>query len=398
MLSAETFTSFCQLVLENDDTTGAQCEMLQDFLQERGSSEQVGKMICSKLQEIRGTDSLIAGLCHPSLELRNGVLSEMKKFCVPPDPFAVDGIVAKLKRIVTEDLHGEWFTHVAAILSVVQIAQMDYCQKGTVRNDTLFWVLDMLGSDTQDNTHFALVTSLGICLKGVGKDVAGADCTILASSDEQQLLVCLNRTLLDKDRSVNGPSEALADVRAYSEGLVDWVVSKSLIETGQWPLRHVLLFCEQTANIVRATHVCRQLLGRVQALSIETFLTEQDDLLKGLSKMLAIIGPDGPSLVLLFLDKGNARQRVIMLHIAADLNMKFGSHLGDLSRILLSEPGDDASDQILLTRFLEQEYTRHESELEHESLSAVSKAFCYLQTVFASTAPDSGTPQKSSRN
>ena len=83
-----------------------------------------------------------------------------------------------------------------------------------------------------------------------------------------------------------------------------------------------------------------------------------------------------------------------MLHIAADLNMKFGSHLGDLSRILLSEAGDDASDQILLTRFLEQEYTRHESELEHESLSVVSKAFCYLQTVFASAAPDSRTPQK----
>jgi len=98
---------------------------------------------------------------------------------------------------------------------------MDYYQKGTVRNDTLFWVLDVLGSDAQDDTHFALVTSLGICLKGVAKDMAGADCTILASSDEQQLLICLNHTLNDKDRSVNGPSEALADVKVYSEGFVD---------------------------------------------------------------------------------------------------------------------------------------------------------------------------------
>jgi len=50
---------------------------------------------------------LTAGLCHPSLELRTGVLSEMKKFGVPPNPFAVDGIVAKLQEIVTEDPHGE---------------------------------------------------------------------------------------------------------------------------------------------------------------------------------------------------------------------------------------------------------------------------------------------------
>jgi len=133
MLSAETFTSFCQLVLDRDDTTGAQCEMLLDFLKYLGSSGQVEKMIRSKLQEIRGTDSLITGLCHPSLELRNGVLSKMQKFGVPPDPFAIDGIVTKLKEIVTEDPHGEWFTCAAAILSVVQIAHMDYYLKSTVK-------------------------------------------------------------------------------------------------------------------------------------------------------------------------------------------------------------------------------------------------------------------------
>ena len=91
----------------------------------------------------------------------------------------------------------------------------------------------MLGSDTQDDSHFALVTSLGICLKGVANDVDGVGCIMLSSSDEQQLVFYLDRTLNDNDRSVNGPLEALADVKAYSEGLVNWVVSKSLIETGQ---------------------------------------------------------------------------------------------------------------------------------------------------------------------
>jgi len=402
MLSAEIFTSLCQLVLENDDTTGALCEMLQDFLKERGSSEHVGKMICSKLQEIRGTVSLIAGLCHPSLELRNGVLSEMKKFGIPSDPFAhADGIVAKLKQIVL--IKTEWNTRAAVILSVAQIAQMDYCQMrtdrhglrqiGTGRHDTLCWVLDMLGSDTQDDTHFALVTSLGICLKGAGNDEEGEDLIMLSSSDEQQLLVYLDRTLNDNYRSVNGSSEALADVKAYSQGLVDWVVNKSLIKTGQWPLRYVLLFCEQTADSVRATHLSRQLLGRVQALSIETFQTEQDDLLKGLSQMLAVIGPDGSTVILPFLEKGKAHQRVILLRVAADLNMQFAHlHLADFARCLLSEAGDDTTDQSLLTNFLEQEYTRHESELEYKSLGVVSSAFCYLQSVIGSAALDDGEP------
>jgi len=218
MLSAEFFMRFFQFVLESDDTTGAQCEMLQDFLKERGSSEQVVEMIRSKLQEIQGpSDSLIAGLCHPSLELRNGVLSEIKKFGLPPNPFAADGIVSKLKEIVT-DQRCEWNRRAAAILSVAQIAQIEHCQIGNGRHDTLYWVLDMLGSHTQDDTHFALVTTLGICLKGVGNNAARVDCIILASSDEQLLLIFLNRTLIDKDPSANGPSEALADVKAYSEG------------------------------------------------------------------------------------------------------------------------------------------------------------------------------------
>jgi len=278
-LHDEMFVEFCRLVLKRDSGEGVHCEFVQDFLKERGASEKVQEMVCSRLQEIRGTDFLIAGLCHPSLELRNRVLCDMKKFSMPPDPFAqADGTVVELKQIA-EDCNSDrtWYTRAAAILSVAQIAQMDHCQMGKERHDTLCWVLDMFGSHIQDDTCFALVTSLGICLKGVGKDVAGADCIMLASSDEQLLLVFLNAL---KDRSVNGLWDALADVKAYSEGLLDWVVSKSLIETGQWPLRHVLLFCEQTADIdsARAKHFCRQLLGRVQALSIETFQTEQHDL------------------------------------------------------------------------------------------------------------------------
>ena len=61
-----TFTDFCSAVLECDDGTGACCELVQDFLKERGSCGAVEQMLRDKMQEIRGTDLLVAGLCHPS--------------------------------------------------------------------------------------------------------------------------------------------------------------------------------------------------------------------------------------------------------------------------------------------------------------------------------------------
>jgi len=71
ILSAETCTRFCKLVL----ATGAQDEMVHDFLTERGSSEKVEQMVRNKLGEIRGTDSLVAGpgICYLSQQLRDGV-------------------------------------------------------------------------------------------------------------------------------------------------------------------------------------------------------------------------------------------------------------------------------------------------------------------------------------
>jgi hypothetical protein len=75
-------------------------------------------MVCDKLQEIRGSEWLIAGLCHPSLELWNIVLSEMKKFVVPPDPFAeTDGTATALKQIA-EDGASKWHKRAAALLSL----------------------------------------------------------------------------------------------------------------------------------------------------------------------------------------------------------------------------------------------------------------------------------------
>ena len=39
------------------------------------------------LLELRGADNLVAGLCHPSPELRRLLISEMQQFRTPADPF-----------------------------------------------------------------------------------------------------------------------------------------------------------------------------------------------------------------------------------------------------------------------------------------------------------------------
>ena len=103
------FTAFCGQVLECDDKSGTCCELVRDFLQKRGGSEEVEQMVRDKLQVIRGTGHLIAGLFHQSPEIRRPfhktklVLSEMKQFGIPSDPFV---IVARLKK-VAEDYEAE---------------------------------------------------------------------------------------------------------------------------------------------------------------------------------------------------------------------------------------------------------------------------------------------------
>jgi len=220
---------------------------------------------------------------------------------------------------------------------------------------------------------------------------------MLAGHDELFLLSSLHRNLYrtkyDKKHSASGVSGALSDLKAFSEGLVDWVLSRSLIERGQWPSRHVLLFCEKiaaSADRGRATNIFRQLLCRIHASSIEVFEKEKHGLLKGLSIVLAVIGPNGPLIVLTFLEVGKAQQRVRVLCVATDLNMQFARQtLGDLACCLLSE-GQHMSDPSLLATFLEDEYAL----FQQSRLGEVSRTFCYLQTVMEPAASDSGASQQ----
>eukprot|EP00277_Geminigera_cryophila_P003569 CAMPEP_0179413852 /NCGR_PEP_ID=MMETSP0799-20121207/5331_1 /TAXON_ID=46947 /ORGANISM="Geminigera cryophila, Strain CCMP2564" /LENGTH=402 /DNA_ID=CAMNT_0021186375 /DNA_START=1 /DNA_END=1210 /DNA_ORIENTATION=+ len=259
MLPEEQFKSFCELVLQNDDGTGVHCELVNDFLKERGGSEEVHLMVRNRLQTVRGTESLIAGLCHPSLELRNRVLSEMKKFEMPPNPFS-DGTTARLRQIA-EDKCDVWHKRAAAIISLAQIAQMDHCQECDGRADTLAWLLGMLMSFSDDE-----VESGGDIVE---RAVDDQNLHVDASSRREDDAVVLK--VLQTSIRLGSLPEAIADLDFFSTPLLVWFLDQhAMLVDGSWPARHLLCMCKKISpdDNERVVRLVQKLLDRMHASSL----------------------------------------------------------------------------------------------------------------------------------
>jgi hypothetical protein len=163
------------------------------------------------------------------------VLSEMKEFRVPSNPFA-EGTVTTLKMFA-EDTSCVWHTRAASVLSIAQIAQMKHCSH-IDRTETIQWMLTMLqsGPDELENIHFALVSALGTLLRHDGSDGVEGDGIVLCPEDENVLFQAnLRESVVIAD--------ALSDLKVCSEGLVDWLQREPCrIAGGKWPIRHVRNF------------------------------------------------------------------------------------------------------------------------------------------------------------
>jgi hypothetical protein len=309
----------------------------------------------------------------------------MKKFGVPPDPFAeTDGTAAALRQIA-EDGARKWHTRAAALLSLVQMAQMDHCRKGNSRSDTLQWLLEMLNweeeKEEEENIdiRFALVSGLGTMLKGVEQTETKDGIMLVAAEDEPLLLSALKQ-------SANGVVvEALADLKAHSDGLMDWVSNESsLIADGVWPMRHLLhVFCIKTATSGsqdRAEKLWQQLFGRVHAVSEETFNKEQDDVLEGLM-ICPAMRDDRLPLFLHLLLSGGVKQRSRVIKVAAKISMhclrESRESLDMLAQALLS----DVVEGCLLADLLQGGSLLADllkSELNQTNLRQSSNVFRYL--------------------
>jgi len=338
MLPEEQFKSFCELVLQNDDGTGVHCELVNDFLKERGGSEEVHLMVRNRLQTVRGTESLIAGLCHPSLELRNRVLSEMKKFEMPPNPFS-DGTTARLRQIA-EDKCDVWHKRAAAIISLAQIAQMDHCQECDGRADTLAWLLGMLmsfsddevesGSDSNHEIYFPLVKGLGILLKGQFDD---QNLHVDASSRREDDAVVLK--VLQTSIRLGSLPEAIADLDFFSTPLLVWFLDQhAMLVDGSWPARHLLCMCKKISpdDNERVVRLVQKLLDRMHASSLN-----EKDLSSCNSSLSCIQERFGGEIILSpmlrLLDTGEVSKRVRMIAAAKLLKPQFGSNLHDFGDV-----------------------------------------------------------------
>ena len=345
----------------------------------------------ARLHEIRGVEALIIGLCHPSLELRSRILSEMEKFGVPHDPFTrTGGIATELKRIAHNN-EAMWYKRAAAISSLVQIAQMDSSQQGenAIQNlkqkcrqvldraETLRWVLEMLESCMDENVHYALAKGLGTLLKG--KEETTHDCAWMPLCQEDGNVVLHALEMSDSQRIM----DVVADLNAYSDGLMDWVLSKSYSKSkGKWPMRHVLnVFCSRitTSNdLERAVILAKNLFGRVHAVSSEIFKIEASHLFNGLKATCKIIETDTLPLLLPFLKSGEVLQRVRVIEMAAKLetadlgclSLNFAcKSLVDFASSLLCEihTGVGLKGQCLLDELMEHEIAEYRIEHMHFS-------------------------------
>jgi len=323
-LLKENFVQFCKTVLQWDNGAGANCELVRAFLKERGESaesEQVEQMVRDKLLEIRGASNLIAGLCHPSPELRDLLLSEMRQFKMPSDPFS-DGTIAKLKNIA-EDITCFWHTRRAAILSIAQVAQMRYCSQG--RAGALRWMLKMFDAKPEvvKDIHFALIKGLGTLLQGSDlDDTQLEDCLVLKKEDDNVFI----RTLEQAENLA--VAEAIADLAIFSDRLVDWILSKShLISDGKWPLRHILLICKKTelshnvSSDGRGLKIVAALVGRVHLLDFN--ILERGTLIECLCTILPALSLGCQLDLQTLMQCGNVDQRIRVLRVVEEVKIPF---------------------------------------------------------------------------
>ena len=378
------FVKFCQLILESDDETGYCCELVQDFLKEQGGSKKVEEILNKKMQEIRGADVLIAGLCHPCPEMRSLVLSEMQQFRVPPRPFA-DGTILTLKNIAASSTCV--VQTCCVILSIAQIAQMGYCS-GRHRAETIQWMLKMLQSKPKvlADVHFALIRALGTLLMEREADVDQYHFhgIVLRSEDESVLL-------LSNLRNVAPIADALSDLKVFSDGLVDWLQSEPCrIAAGRWPMSHVRFICEKVVEFkdsARASRMAQSLLVWLHSLSFDE--VEWKPLLKCLGTLHELLGISMSAHVLPFLKSGKLVQRGRVLQSCAKLKLGFeGKSLKALARCLLAVESatcaDDSSAGSLLMYVLRRELGANLGQFS--SLQKSSYVFSFLFNV---AKPDS---------
>eukprot|EP00961_Rhodomonas_salina_P222970 3015045-Rhodomonas_salina.2 len=113
LLEESEFDHFCDLILAQEEGTFAHCELVKDLLAERGSSDagaiekpqKVADMLECKFKELRSLDDVAIALCHPSPDMREREITELRRFACGGSSgsghiFSTEKVIQVLKKVV----------------------------------------------------------------------------------------------------------------------------------------------------------------------------------------------------------------------------------------------------------------------------------------------------------
>jgi hypothetical protein len=201
------FEKFAKVVLLQDDASGANACMVKRMLTECSPNNRyvrrVTQLVNEMVRRMRPYDMLAKGLCHPSLEMRNLVLTEIKEFQMDPEE-AAHAVLA----LLDSGFH-PWYTPWCAAQSLGQLQ---------VTSDLVMRKLMAMWNDR----------TLPMCTR------QAAVCAIGALDAQNHPSVCqvLLEALVESEASA---LQALVNVRALrvtSEDMVRALLKRSLVATG----------------------------------------------------------------------------------------------------------------------------------------------------------------------
>jgi len=188
--------------------------------------------------------------------------------------------------------------------------------------------------DVLKDIQFALIKGLSSLLQEVDKiEKQVEECIVLSTVNEDVLLQKLEHT---DNLEV---AEAIADLRLFSDGIVDWLLSdvrSLLISDGKWPICHVLLICEKTAVAAgasfheRASKLAKLLIGRVHSPNFKRL--EHETLFQALTKLVDAQGLRKfafHSALHTVMQTGKVDQRIRVLRVLNKAKIPFELHSFD---------------------------------------------------------------------
>jgi len=223
MMDTEVFIHFSLFVLEQEDGSGAFCEVVKDMVEERGAQRErlfaVEEALGETFRSIRPLEAIVTLLSHPSADLRAMTLKEISTF-----PFLADvGVLSG--RLLDSVENGEATTAItttwmcSALLSVCQL-DLPSDQVKSVFRRTLQIAIGRTVTTFFDVLHEAAVTAVATFFKRFGSEHEGFIDVVADLLDSKRVTEVRRKVLM----------QIVFDLSLVHERLVEFVLASWLVQ------------------------------------------------------------------------------------------------------------------------------------------------------------------------